>query len=106
MHTLTKSLSYVTSTLHMTKSKGITTASGNIAAVISGTHTFDIHHIILSGYFSANGGTSFGDCHSGGIAGDLLGKNGTNIEIFIHNIMVLGNQIIIDHLVSVAMLVG
>ena len=50
VHTLTKSLSYVTSLLHMIKDTGTLSASGNIAAVINTNHKYDIHHIVLSGY--------------------------------------------------------
>ena len=91
VHTLTKSLSYVTSALHMTKDSGSLSASGNIAVIINTNHKYDIHHIVLSGYLKATAAGSIYGGYSGGIAGGIIGTNTSTVEVHIHNIMVLGH---------------
>ena len=63
VHTLTESLSYVTSTLRMTKNVGTIRRSGGIAAIINAAVIFDIHHIILSGYLYSKSSTGFMEHH-------------------------------------------
>ena len=62
MHTLTKSLSYITTTLKMKKSGSASiSSSGSISATLNVNADLDFHHIILSGVFEAtSGGKSTG----------------------------------------------
>ena len=96
VNTLTTSLSHVTIALNIGKNVGMSKAFGHIATYAKSSEKIEIQYVVLSGTYSATGGGTYVNYPVGGIVGAVKGTDGANIEISIHNIMVLGHQIFVS----------